>query len=199
VSTLQGCGRGLNRAEVHSRARNLHVLPVRSPRHVVTARWRQVLALAAAALLLASLVGLAALPTGAASAEEVVPHDARVAARTSVGGALVLLLARDARVQILVAYHRDEGWHGVAVPAPPARSAAAWAATRGGGGVPALSVVYGRTDGARIRVEWVDGQTADAAAGPDHAYLVARRGHVRSKSVSSLGADGAVLSTVKGP
>ncbi|MEY2569640.1 MAG: hypothetical protein QOE35_4169 [Actinomycetota bacterium] len=102
-------------------------------------------------------------------------------------------------MQILVAYHRDEGWHGVEVPAPPARSAAAWAATRGGAGVPALSVVYGRADGARVKVEWIDGQLTETTVGADHAYLLARRGHVRSKSVSALGADGAVLSTVKGP
>ncbi|MDQ1375414.1 MAG: hypothetical protein QOJ09_2752 [Actinomycetota bacterium] len=178
---------------------NLHVLPERSTRLALTPRRHRLVGLAAAALFVASVVGLLSLPTAAASADDVVPAGARVVGRARVGGARVLLLSRGNRLHLLVAYRRHEGWHGVEVAPPPARSAAAWAATRGGAGVPSLSAVYGTTDGARIKVEWVDGRTGDAPVRPDHTYLVARGGHVRSKAVSILGADGVVLSTIDGP
>jgi hypothetical protein len=173
------------------RARNLVALPPRSP--------RLLLGLAAGALFVASLIGLTTLPTGADSAADVVPPGSRTTASVPVEDARVLLVERGGRAHIVVAYRRDEGWHAVNVPPPPAGSAAAWAATRGGSGVPALSAVYGKTDGAKVKVEWADGKTADATVGSDHTYLVVRPGHVRSKSVSVLGADGALLSTVEGP
>lgn len=144
-------------------------------------------------------MGSFSLPTGASSADDVVPEGARVAARAPVAGARVMLLSQADRLQLLVAYKGDAGWHGVEVAPAPPRSAAAWAATRGGAGVPALSAVYGRTDGARVQVAWADGKTAEAVAGSGGVYLVARAGHVRSESVTVLAPDGSVLSKVEGP
>lgn len=169
-------------------------------RFALTARWARTLGLAAAALLVASVVGFVAQPSGAASADDVVPDGARVVARAPVGNARVMVLARGSQRVLLVAYERDEEWHKVEVAPPPRRSAAAWAATRGGHGVPALSAVYGRTDADVVRVEWSDGRTTpDMTARPDGTFLVTRRGHVRSKSVMMLAADGTVVSTVDGP
>lgn len=156
--------------------------------------------LAAAALLVASVVGLVTQPEGASSADDVVPDDARIAARAPVKNARVMVLARGSQRLLLVAYERDDEWHKVEVAPPPARSAAAWAATKGGRGVPALSAVYGRTEADIVRVEWSDGGTTpDVTARPDGTFLVTRPGHVRSKSVMMLAADGTVISTVDGP
>jgi hypothetical protein len=169
-------------------------------RFALTARWVRTIGVAAAALVVASVVGLVALPTGAASADDVVPEGARVVARAPVGGARVMVVAQGARRRLLVAYQRDDKWHKVEVAPPPARSAAAWAATRGGRGVPALSAVYGRTEADLVRVEWADGRdVADVKARPDGTFLVTRAGHVRSKSVTMLASDGTVLSTIEGP
>lgn len=169
-------------------------------RFALTSRWTRGLGLASAALLVASVVGVVAQPSGAASADDVVPDGARVAARAPVGDARVMVLARGSQRVLLVAYERDDEWHKVEVAPPPARSAAAWAATRGGRGVPALSAVYGRTEADIVRVEWADGgNTPDVTARPDGTFLVARPGHVRSKSVMMLAADGTVVSTVDGP
>ena len=159
---------------------------------------RRVLGLAAAALFVAGVVGLVMLPTGASSAAAVVPDGSRVEATATVRGARVMVLSRGARVHVFVAYERNGGWHGVEVEAPPPDSAVAWAATRGGSGVPALSVVYGRTPAARVQVTWADGSKTDGAIKGD-AWLVTRPGHVRSSSVTVFAADGAVVSTVEGP
>lgn len=110
-----------------------------------------------------------------------------------------MLLSQANRLQLLVAYKRDAKWHGVEVAPPPPRSAAAWAATRGGSGVPALSAVYGRTEGARVLVAWADGRKVEGDTGSGGVYLFARAGHVRSESVTVLATDGSVLSKVEGP
>lgn len=163
-------------------------------------RWTWTVGAATVILFVASLVALVTLPTGASSADAVVPKGARVAAREPVGSARVLLLSQGKQLRLLVAYERDEGWHGAEVAAPPADAAAAWAATRGGAGVPALSAVYGRTDtGARVKVTWADGQIGESLVRPDRTFLVVRPGHARSGSVAILGADGAVISTIEGP
>ena len=153
----------------------------------------------AAAILVASVAGLVALPEGAASADDVVPDGARVTARAPVAGARVMVVAVGSQRRLLVAYERDDAWHSVEVAPPDARSAAAWAATRGGRGVPALSAVYGRTDAERVQVTWADGETGDVATRPDGTFLVTRPGHVRSKMVTMLAEDGSVVSTVDGP
>ena len=150
-------------------------------------------------LLLAALVGLASLPAGADSAAGVVPPGRRVAASAPVAGARVLLLSDAGRLNVLVAYKGDKGWHGIGVDPAPRGSLAAWTATRGGQGVPALSAVYGRADGGHVRVKWADGRVAETTTASDGTYLLARPGHVRSSSVSVLGDDGAVLTEVEGP
>jgi hypothetical protein len=128
-----------------------------------------------------------------------VPDGRRVAASTHVDDVRVMVLSTRSRLNILVAYRGEKGWHAVAVdPAPPG-ALAAWAATRGGGDVPALSAVYGRATGAQVRVAWADGRTAVTKTASDGTYLVARPGLVRSSHVTVVGDDGAVLSEVEGP
>jgi hypothetical protein len=181
-----------------SPARNLDALAERASQLVLTPRRERVLGMVAAATLVAAIVGLIVLPTGASSATAVVPAGERVEATTTVRDARVMVLSRKGRVHLFVAYERNGGWHGVEVKAPPADSAAAWAATRGGSGVPPLSAVYGRATASRVQVLWADGSKTDAAV-TDGTWLVTRPGHVRSKSVTVLAADGSVVSTIDGP
>jgi hypothetical protein len=164
-----------------------------------TARQQQLLGAVIAALLIAGIVGSMRVPGGASSATEVVPDGARVATQTTVGTARILLVDRTGRLQLVVAHRRDGRWFGVEVDPPPPDSAAAWAATRGGGGVPPLSVVYGRSKGAGVRVTWADGKAADVTPTADGSWLVARTGHVRSRSVTVSDAGGAVVTEIKGP
>jgi hypothetical protein len=162
-------------------------------------RLPRALAFGAGLVLVAALVGLASVPTGADTPQGTVPDGRRVAASTRVGDVRVMVLSTTARLNLLVAYKGEKGWHGVAVdPAPPG-ALAAWAATRGGGEVPALSAVYGRASGAEVRVRWADGRTAVARTASDGTYLAARPGLVRSKHVTVVGDDGAVLGEVDGP
>jgi hypothetical protein len=163
-----------------------------------TPRRERLLGFAAAALVVASVVGLVRLPTGVSSVEAVVPAGQRVETSAVVRNARVLLLSRDHTLHVLVVYRRDGGWHGVEVHPPPPDSAAAWAATRGGTGVPAMSAVYGRAATGRVRVTWADGTTNEVPV-VRGTWLVARPGHTRSKSVTVLGVDGAVVSTIDGP
>jgi hypothetical protein len=159
---------------------------------------RAVLA-AAGLVLVVALVGLASLPTGADTPQGTVPEGSRVASSARVGDVRVMVLSSRARLNMLVAYHGEKGWHGVEVdPAPPG-TVAAWAATRGGGEVPSLSAVYGRATGTRVRVRWRDGETVETTPQPDGTYLVARPGLVRSAQVLVLGDDGSVLVEVPGP
>jgi hypothetical protein len=154
---------------------------------------------AAATLLVAALIGLASVPTGADTPQGTVPDGRRVAASTRVGDVRVMVLSGRSRLNLLVAYRGEKGWHGVAVDPAPSGALAAWAATRGGGDVPALSAVYGRATGAEVRVTWADGHTAVTKTASDGTYLIARPGLVRSSQVTVVGDDGAVLSEVKGP
>ena len=161
---------------------------------------RRLVLVAAGVELVAALVSLAALPTGAATPEAVVPGGARVAATTPVGGdARVLLLSDRGRLRVLVAYRGEKGWFAVPVKPPPRTASVAWAATSGGGRIPALSLVYGRLDGARVRVHWNGGATQETAAAPDGTFLVAKRSRLRSAAVEAVAADGAVLTRVEGP
>jgi hypothetical protein len=162
-------------------------------------RTPRLLLVATAVLLVAALVGLASVPTGADTPQGTVPDGRRIAASTSVGDVRVMVLSTRSRLSLLVAYRGEKGWHGVAVDPAPSGALAAWAATRGGGDVPALSAVYGRATGAEIRVRWADGRTAVARTASDGTYLLARPGMVRSSQVTVLGDDGAVLSEVAGP
>jgi hypothetical protein len=154
-----------------------------------------------AVLLVAGVVGLITTPSGASSPAGTVGGSARITARASVGAARLLLVTEGGRLQLVVAHRRHGDWFGVQVDRPPADSAAAWAATRGGGGVPPLSAVYGRAQqaGAAVRVTWTDGRGSDVVPAKDGSWLVAREGHVRSRQVTVTDAAGAVLSDIKGP
>jgi hypothetical protein len=154
---------------------------------------------AAAGLLVVALIGLASLPTGASTATGTVPDGSRLASSTRVEDVRVMVLSNGGRLNLLVAYEGDKGWHGVEVEPAPRGAVAAWAATRGAGDVPALSAVYGRADGARVRVRWADGRTDDATTESDGTYLIARTGRVRSDHVTVLGEDGAAVTEVDGP
>jgi hypothetical protein len=173
-------------------------LAERASQLVLTPRRERVLGFTVAALLVAAVVGLLVLPTGASSAAAVGPAEERVEATATVRGARVMVLSRRGRIHLFVAYERNGGWHGVEVQAPPADSAVAWAATRGGSGVPPLSAVYGRATASRVQVQWADDSKTDAAVA-NGTWLVTRPGHVRSKSVTVLAADGTVVSTIQGP
>jgi hypothetical protein len=173
-------------------------LAERATQLVLTPRRRRVLGMAAAAVVVAAIVGLFVMPTGASSAAAVVPEGERIEATATVRAARVMVLSRAERFHLFVAYERDGGWRGVEIEPPPPDSAMAWAATRGGSGLPPLSAVYGRSDAARVRVEWADGSKTDATV-TGGTWLVTRPGHVRSKVVTLLAADGAVVSTLAGP
>ena len=162
-------------------------------------RSSRLLAASTSLLLVLSLVGLASLPTGASTATGVVPDGHRVAASAGVGEVRVMVLSASGRLGLLVAYEGEKGWHAVEVDPAPLGAVAAWAATRGAGEVPALSAVYGRAEGARVRVQWADGQLAEVSTATDGTYLVARPGRVRSAQVTVLGGDGAVIVEVEGP
>ena len=159
----------------------------------------RVLVAAVAVELVVALIGLAALPTGASTPEGVVPKNARVAARSQVHDARVMLLSESGRLRVLVAYPGDKGWFGVQVRRPPATASVAWAATRGTDDIPALTVVYGRLDGARVRVRWQDGDAQEVAPASDGTFLAVRAGRVRSDAVEVLAPDGALLTLVEGP
>jgi hypothetical protein len=152
-----------------------------------------------AAVLVAALIGLAALPTGSSSPAASAPADSRISARRAVAPVHVLLLAKQGRLRVAIAYHRAKGWFGLSVdPAPPG-ALAAWTATRGSKSIPALSAIYGHTDAATARVTWRDGKVDTTAVGRDGNYLVVRRGHMAGSKVELLNRDGSVATTVQGP
>jgi hypothetical protein len=155
--------------------------------------------IAAGVLLVVALIGLASLPTGAATANGTVPDGRRVAAAATVSDVRVMLLSSSRRLGLLVAYEGEKGWHGVEVDPAPRGAVAAWAATTGAGDVPALSAVYGQADGVKVRVRWSDGRTNEVTTESDGTYLIVRPGRVRSDHVTILGEDGAVVTEVEGP
>jgi hypothetical protein len=157
------------------------------------------LAVAIAVVLGAALVGLASLPTGASRADAVVASDTRVAGRAPVGDATVLLVSKGGRLGVVVAYRDDKGWFGVPVEDAPRDATIAWAATPGGGRVPALSSVYGRVGGASVDIRWADGRVSQTTTATDGTFVVARRGRVRSSSVVVRTTSGDVVSEVRGP
>ena len=161
-------------------------------------RARYLLTAAGIVAIAAALVVFASLPTGAATRDEVVPSDARIAASRPVGDVRVLLLSQRGRLRLLVAYHRSKGWFAVRVAPAPQGSPVAWAATRGSHSIPPLSAVYGRVDGTRARVRWTDGREADAGLGGDGSYLAVRRGRVRVGGVVVTASDG-TTTTLAGP
>jgi hypothetical protein len=167
---------------------------------LTTQRQERALGLVIAVLLVLGVVGLARTPGGASSAAGTVDDGATITTQTSIGSARLLLVEHKGRLQLIVAHRRDGRWFGVDVDPPPADAAAAWAATRGGGGVPPLSAVYGRSRGsAGVKVTWADGRSTPVVPERDGSWLVARTGHVRSRQVTVTDAAGTVLTEIKGP
>lgn len=157
------------------------------------------LAIACAVLLIVALVALAVVEPGGDSVDAVVPDGARIVRRQRIDDANVLLVSEGDRLQVVVAHKERGGWFATEVdPAPPTASAA-WVATRGDGPVPALSVVYGRSVGTRVTVQWADGASGAANAATGDPFLIVRPGHQRSQKVTMLGPDGSIVAEVTGP
>lgn len=139
----------------------------------------RVLGLAAGAAVLVAVSGLvvvAALPTGASSAAAVVADGLRIAATASVDDAEVLVATDGRQPRAVLAYRGPKGWLGAELGRAPRGAAAAWATTEGEGPVPAVSVVFGRADGDRVEVRWVDGTTTTAVPSADGHYVAVREG-----------------------
>jgi hypothetical protein len=166
-------------------------------------RRRRLTALVAAVALglaLAGLVFVGASPTGAPTADDVVPAGSRVAARAEVGGAVVMVTAEGTGRSLVVAHRGAKGWFGAHAPRPEPGAPVAWTSSEGGGGVPALSAVYGRTAGAaRVEIVWSDGRRQRQPAGSDGTWLAVRRGRVAVRTVRILGAGGVVIEQVRVP
>jgi hypothetical protein len=178
---------------VLDRPREDEVVPAHAPG---TSPARRRVAWAGALVALVLVVGLAAVasfPTGSPSPEGVVPSGGRVAATGRVGSARVLLAVESGDLVLRVAYKGEKGWHGVAAEPVDGDSPAAWSSTDGEGKVPALSSVYGRPRGARVRVLWSDGKRDEVDLALDGAYLIARAGRVAVDRVVVLDADGATV------
>jgi hypothetical protein len=165
----------------------------------VSPRQQRLLGIVIAVLLVGGVIGATRTPAGASSVQGTVPDGAHVTVTKSVDAARILLVDEKGQLQLVVAHRHDGRWFGVEVDPPPTGSAAAWAATRGGGGVPSLSAVYGRSQGSGVRVTWADGRSTTVAPARDGSWLVARTGHVRSRQVTVTDASGAVVSEIKGP
>lgn len=164
----------------------------------MTARLRTLAVIAAAFVFAAALVVFASLPTGATTPEGVVPETSRLVSSRVVGEARALLASEAGVLRLHVAYRGPKRWLGVGLRPAPAGAAAAWAATPGEGGVPALSAVYGRVTGTAVRVDWSDGQSSTGPTESDGAYLVARPGRVPAVKVVALDENGAVIAEVPG-
>lgn len=158
-----------------------------------------VLAVACAVLLVIALVALAVVDPGEDSVDAVIPDGARIVQRQQIDDANVLLVREGDRLQVVVAHKERGGWFATEVDPAPSTASAAWVATRGDGPVPALSAVYGRSVGTKVTVQWADGRTGEASAAAGDPFLIARPGHQRSRKVTMLGPDGAVVAEVSGP
>ena len=145
-------------------------------------------------LLAVGLTAVASFPTGAATPADLVGRSGRLAASAAVGDVEVLLSVDGGELVAIVAYPSAKDWLGVDLEAVPGGTAAAWAATSGGGSVPALSAVYGRAPGAHVVVHWSDGERSRIATERDGAYVVARAGvHTVERAVILDDTGGVVL------
>lgn len=168
-----------------------------APAAVPSRRGLALLGACVAGLVLAGLVAVGGAPTGAHSVGGVVPDGARVAARASVDGAVVMVVAEGTERYVVVAHRRPKGWFGLEPPRPQPGAPVAWTATAGGGGVPSLSAVYGRVPGAdRVEVTWADGRRQGARVGLDGTWLAARAGRLPVRAVRIIGPDGETLGQV---
>ena len=163
------------------------------------ARHRTVLLGVVASVVVVALTWLASVPTGADSAAATVGDGSRLAATAPVDDVEVLIVARGGALSVHVAYRTPKGWLSVRLPAAPSTALAAWAATDGTGPIPALSVVYGRANGAEATIRWADGEESTAALGTDGVYVAVRDERVASEHVSIRAADGTPVVEVDGP
>lgn len=147
----------------------------------------------AAVILAVGLVALAGFPTGEPTPQDVVPPSGRLAAQAQVGGVHVLVAVDSGELVGMVAYDGDKGWLSVDLDPVDGSTPAAWVSTAGNGPVPALSAVYGRTPGDRVRIEWADGAVDTVATERDGAYVVGREGQTEVDRVVVTDGDEVVL------
>jgi len=155
------------------------------------------LAAAIAGTFCAGVVAIAAEPTGATTAAGVIPSSSRLADDVPIANVHVLLVdTADERLGVVVAYRGRKGWLSVQpMPAPPATQAA-WTTTAGHGPVPALSMTYGQTSAARVRVQWWDGEVSDITPQTDGSWLAVRSGAAGVERVDLVDAAGKVVGSV---
>lgn len=148
-------------------------------------------------LVLAGLVVVGGAPTGARTAEGVLPPGDRVAARAGVGDVVVMVVAHGTERYLVVAHRGAKGWFGLRPPRPQPGAPVAWTATPGNGTVPALSAAYGRAaGGSRAVVTWADGRTQVARVALDGTWLAARAGRVALREAKVVDARGDVVAQV---
>ena len=165
----------------------------------MTVRQRSLLLGIAASVVVVGLTWLASVPTGADSAAATIGDGSRLAATAPLDDVEVLIAASGGALSVHVAYSTPKGWLSVRLPAAPSTAVAAWAATDGNGPIPALSVVYGRANGAEATITWADGEQSTATLGTDGVYVAVRAERVASEHVSIRGADGSSVVEVDGP
>lgn len=147
--------------------------------------------------MLAGLVVVGGAPTGAPTPAGVVPSGGRVAARTAVEGAVVMVVAEGAERYLVVAHRGAKGWFGLHPPRSRPDAPVAWTATTGGRGLPPLAAAYGREPGAaRVSVAWADGRRQSGRVALDGTWLVARPGRVALREVRLVDAGGQVVARV---
>lgn len=154
-------------------------------------------------IVLAVLLGLALLHFGtrspaSANLEGVVPPDAHLITQRPVGDVKALLIGRIGSFQLLMAYHTQDGWSAVTVPAPQRESDYAVATSERRGAIPAFTAVYGLVHGivpmgAQVRVRWLDGALDTQPLAADGAVLAVREATVGVGRVSLVDTSGAVV------
>ena len=169
-----------------------------APRARLGPRARQALWALTLATLAAAIIAYASIPTGASSPAGVVPRDGRLVVEQPAGSARAIVAARPQTLQLIVAVHKPKGWFGLRV-ADTSTDGFSWASTAGARGVPALSAVFGKADGASVRVRWADGTQTTAVVQSDGVFLAVRMGRIRSLSLAILDARGRILKEVPGP
>lgn len=150
-------------------------------------------------LVFISLVWLASLPTGAGSPAGTVAAGSRLAVSAKLTGTEVLVVSTRGALSIQVAYAGPKGWLAAPLRAAPSNAVAAWAGTRGGGTIPAMSVVYGRAPGTAVAVTWADGRRTNVRTTSDGVYVAVRDQFVASAHVRVLDRVGQTLLELDGP
>lgn len=143
-----------------------------------------------ATLVALALIAIGVQPTGVDEAADTVPDNGRLASMVPVNDDRVLLVSRGGALEVHVAYQGPKGWLSVQLPAAPANSVAAWAASPGEGPLEPLAAVYGRAVGTSAIVTWDDGRVDEVELASDGVYLVAREGRIAPSRVEVVDDEG---------